>query len=523
MPKPAVVVVGECTSTSARIFCCSGRDVAAPAVARIAWREVGAGGGGGQVDLDLRDAAPFQLGVFTLEGLPAGAAIEYAVAIGVNRSALPPTAAILAAPHRFRLLPVDRPPRVALVSCNGAYEISDEGRRFLLWRQLKGEIDAGRVDLVVHAGDQVYADPIWMRHDNDPELRGLTPDDGVRVDALTARYREWYVESWTHSDVAEVLASCANLMTWDDHDIFDGYGSHDGDDQPAQQAFFEAARRACADFQASHGPEPLDPGSSFVSALVHGEVGFLLLDTRSNRMWERHRVLGDEQFEAIKAWGAGMAGKLRRLYVVSSTPLVHAEVAAALTLMRLKPGTEGAEDDLRDAWTAPNNRNECQRLAKWLFSLQADDHRTRSKDEHGLQVTILSGDVHVAALGEIRSRLAAHRTVVAEQPRIFQVTSSGIGSPPPGGFLRWLIGLATKRPMTLGTVDVVGRLIPVNGADGLTMARRNFAVLNLEARDGDGAWDPYGNLRVDFHVEDRRGDACNVFPQVLNGPGQVNA
>ena len=46
----------------------------------------------------------------------------------------------------------------------------------------------------------------------------------------------------TRRPVAAVLASVPNVMTWDDHEIYDGYGSHDDDGEPSQQAFFLAAK-----------------------------------------------------------------------------------------------------------------------------------------------------------------------------------------------------------------------------------------------------------------------------------------
>jgi phosphodiesterase/alkaline phosphatase D-like protein len=511
MADPLLTIVGHTTSDSTRIFCCT---ESTAAWVRVAWRDAN-GGRSGHADVALDDAPPYRIGTVHLADLPTAAALEYAVEVAPQAAELTrPDALLQDAPSagRLRLLPTDRPIRIGFVSCNGAFQIEDEQRRYLLWRSLKSEIDNGRVDLLIHGGDQIYADPIWMRHDSDAKGRNLDPNDALRVAEVTQRYREWYIEkAWSWDEVKGVLAAVPNVMTWDDHDIFDGWGSHDNDVDPPQQAFFAAARQAFSEFQASHGPGSI--GKTFLTGFVHGSVGVVLLDTRSHRQWSRATVLGQEQCQQLGAWSAAnITDDTRRLFVVSSIPLVHAKVAGALTLLRLWPGTEESEDDLRDAWTASRNRGDAQFLCKWLFSML---HR-----HPNLQITILSGDVHVAAIAELESRLPAH--VARGVSRIFQVTSSGIGHPPPTGFDMWLIrrALAT-RWMDLGSNDFRGRLLALHGATGKVMEARNFAVLTME--DQDGGWEPHGNLYVDLHVENARGTGTNVFRQVLNGPGRVRS
>src|SRR3954470_22184952 len=144
---PRLVVVGHCTTTTARILCCA---EAGERVARVTWR---AGGATGVVEKALAPASPYSLGVADLVGLPAGAEVDYSIDIGGQSAA-----------GRFRLMPAHRPPRIALLSCNGAFEVEDPERRYRMWQRLHAEVQAGNVDLVVHAGDQVYADDVVKRH-----------------------------------------------------------------------------------------------------------------------------------------------------------------------------------------------------------------------------------------------------------------------------------------------------------------------------------------------------------------------
>src|SRR5204862_5876415 len=93
------------------------------------------------------------------------------------------------------------------------------------------------------------------------------------------------------------------------------------------------------------------------------------------------------------------------------------------------------------------------------------------------KVTILAGDVHVASVG----RLERYDAVGKPDARsvVWQVTSSGIGSPPPTGVLAWVLGRITRAPAVLGA-GVSGRLLPVMEEGKDVLFRRNFAVLGQE-------------------------------------------
>lgn len=80
--------------------------------------------------------------------------------------------------------------------------------------------------------------------------------------ALTASYRQWYFRTWSHRATQDVLDSCPSVMTWDDHDVYDGWGSNDDDTEPPQQAFFAAARRAFVEFQTMDGPPSIGDATS---------------------------------------------------------------------------------------------------------------------------------------------------------------------------------------------------------------------------------------------------------------------
>ncbi|MDF5950495.1 hypothetical protein P4193_02460 [Pseudomonas aeruginosa] len=77
------------------------------------------------------------------------------------------------------------------------------------------------------------------------------------------------------------------------------------------------------------------------------------------------------------------------------------------------PGQWELEDDLRDHWRSKPHRDERQRLIKRLLNFSAK----------GTRVTIVSGDVHVAAAAVIESSLPQHGNGAGA---IFQLVSTGI-------------------------------------------------------------------------------------------------
>jgi hypothetical protein len=500
MAEARALFVGGCTSTSARITVVADASVQ---VAYLAWSEQ-AQGGEQLLTLPLREALPYRMATFELSGLTPGATLRYAVDCALLGLPTPMASVLLSdvsRQHSFRLLPADtsRPLRVVLLSCN-AIEHADERTRFDMWKRLRAQIDAGRVDLLIHGGDQIYADDIWHRHEQHHAVPPLA--------MLTSEYREEYVRLWgDNPDIRGVLASCPSVMMWDDHDIYDGYGSHDDDDLPSARRYFQAAAKAFREFQAVNNP-PLDPAylkhrdgtqvpandSFFTCFRSHG-LGFILLDGRSNRNYPRSAVLGENQLRVLETvledWRADAA--LRWVYVLAGVPVVHAEVAAGLAVSEATGDVFGAMDDLRDNWVSPNNREECRRLLMSLFDFMVQRPE--------VEVTLLGGDAHVGAVARIWSSI--HFLPNGKSPEFYQVTSSGIAHPAPTGLKALIIRQGAKpvRHSLAGGQQIQGALMPIPGNPGTRILwKRNFALLKLGPGEGT-QWDPDRKLRVEFHAE----------------------
>lgn len=460
MSSIPVIVVGYTTQTSSRIFVCvEGAREHELGHARLWWR---ASGRAGAADVALRWADPYAIGVAELVDLPAGARVEYTVDHAIAElPEAPPTQAW----HSFKLLPSPSEPlRVGLVSCIGSDEVP-EGTRYKLWSALGDRIRDGEIDLVLHAGDQIYGDAIRDHH------------DGAGESAIRRRYREQYVRTWRDGAVQRVHRSCPSIMMWDDHEFFDGYGSRSDHHTDLTRVFFRAATRAFEEFQISHGPPSLDGASSFATAFRHGAIGFLVVDGRRNR--SPTTVLGEAQLEAVARWVDQQAASLEHLFVVAAIPFAHASLGVFLACIdepRDAPHDHWYANmirGLKDRWVAPDHRDECARILALLF------RATKRRRPEGLRVTILSGDVHVGTTGVIES--------LDHDAAIPQITSSGIGSLTPRSWYRLYMWLGTLLAHwfsgRLGE-RIYGRLQLVRGAGHPALMRRNFAVVALDERSG---------------------------------------
>lgn len=452
MPAPKLVVAGHCTHNSAKLLAVFDPPLPAESLVHLHCEFAGQNE---HSFVRCKEATPYSLALFELDNLPAsaeGLILHYSIDSDPEKSAH--------IDHRsIRLLPEGRPLRFALVSCNGVYRIKDADRAYVLWRELGNQIDAGNVDFIIHAGDQIYADSIAMQQVADSDK---IPD--VRMDEMISEYRKIYVNTWSAPEVASVLSRCPSLMMWDDHDIFDGYGSHSDDSSALARSIFAAAKQAFWEFQAWKNPSRFGDHSFGFGAQI-GDAAILVLDGRHNRMWTAGRILGELQLQDVEKWLAEVVQKKpNSLLVVTAVPFLHIPVMSYLKFLEMTGAPGGLVEDLRDSWTARNNLPEGIRVLSALF-----DFKNKSPDT---RLILLSGDVHVATQGVIRS--------VQTNQTIEQIVSSGIGSPPPYGIVRMMLRWASEEKVSLMNGAFLGELKRLRSPDNdFLLARRNFAIVDL--------------------------------------------
>ncbi len=166
-------------------------------------------------------------------------------------------------------------------SCNCPFKI-EEGE--IVYHQAAGIYDAFAEDLarargsfVVLAGDQIYSDelePISVRanyRDHDNWLP--TIEETIEAYRLISR---GYLGVGGFQRLRQRFPT---LTIWDDHDIFDNWGSRKRV-SALDQRMFEGATRAYQEYQHGRNPGGYGEQPPFHYSFSHGDIGFFVLDIR---------------------------------------------------------------------------------------------------------------------------------------------------------------------------------------------------------------------------------------------------
>ncbi|HEX6899107.1 MAG TPA: alkaline phosphatase D family protein [Thermoanaerobaculia bacterium] len=339
----------------------------------------------------------------------------------------------------FTVPAAGRTPRMAYTSCNGFSSLKllkSIADKYALWKIMAQRHAAAPFHLLLMGGDQVYADEMWETVEPLKRWNELPADKGNKAPfsaAMAAKVRDFYFDlycrRWSQPELRDMLASVPTLMMWDDHDIFDGWGSYPPERQtcPVFDGIFALAREHFRLFQrqedaGSLAAAALFPERGFTVGHRLGDLALLTLDMRSERTGEQ--VLSRDHWNAIYAWMDGLTGKsqCRHLVVMTSIPVLYPGFDMIEQALGILPGQQEIEDDLRDHWRSRPHKEERLRL---LHRLLAFSEREKTR------VTLVSGDVHVAALGILEST----RSRDGNANVINQLIASGIVHPGPPGLL----------------------------------------------------------------------------------------
>lgn len=385
---------------------------------------------------------------------------------------------------RFYVPGAAEQPSIAYVSCNGfssAKLARDTDQPYLLWERMRDlhlgtpGVPAAPFSLLLMGGDQVYADEIWESK-RCPTLKNWSALNWKKQHAakvtvtmareITAFYDWLYTDRWRDEAMSLMLASVPSIMMWDDHDIFDGWGSYPPERQgcPVFQEIFSHASRVFDVFQLRCSPRNrLNAAAQHRTLTVRfRDYHLLVLDNRSERTLTE--IMSATNWNNLKAWLEGPAGQaIKNLFVMTAVPVVYRSFATVEAIIDNTPWHEEIEDDVHDHWSARPHAAERMRLVMVLFNfLQAHP---------ACKAVLLSGDVHVGALGQLWYE--------PQRLSITQVIASGVVHPAPTTFEWAGIQLMTSdAPEALGDGDVVAEMLTPFGAPRY-LRTRNFATFRI--------------------------------------------
>ena len=370
-------------------------------------------------------------------------------------------------------------PKFAYASCNGFSSpdlLAKTDEPYLLWDKLIEQHGNEPFSILIMGGDQVYADELWSKVKELEEWSRLNMNDKIKRKATKAMirnldtfYESLYIKKWSDEQMSLCLASIPTVMMWDDHDIFDGWGSYPQEllDCDVYQNIFKTAKKYFEIFQIrSLKNQTLltKDRTHFSFALKFRNYHILGLDNRTQR--SIYQVMGNDQWKDLNTYlDENILND--NLLVLSAVPVVYRDFSLTENLVDFTSWQEELTDDLKDHWRAKEHQGERMRLIMRLFM----NIEKRKVSKRNTRTVILSGDVHVGSLGVIND----HKNL----NKIHQVVSSGIVHTPPT-YIEWLgITAVTNDNNEYLNEDKTietSMLTPIGSAKYLRV--RNFVTLN---------------------------------------------
>ncbi len=298
------------------------------------------------------------------------------------------------------------------------------------------------IDFVIAAGDQAYSDgldslDIWKHLNRKLRTGNVIPS----YERMCDWYREIYRGYWGFEQLQRVFDTFPTYMIWDDHEIYNGWGSYYLRGQKGEKTarsilpnlwewrrripvdggrclvhrMFLSAKQAYFEYQHSHNP-PTNEGIYDYGFCRSGSA-FYVLDGRGHRDIERnhYRILGQEQFERFAAWLDQLDPSATPfLFVISAVPVLHIEPGG----YKERLSKLFKKVDMRDSWMHNLHGAERRQLMCKLFEASKS-----------FKVSVLSGDRHISAAFSLEDGCNG---------KIYQLTSSPI-THEVNSIYRWLL------------------------------------------------------------------------------------
>lgn len=371
-------------------------------------------------------------------------------------------------------------------SCNG-FSISVDANSFSgpdpLWRDVLNTHQTRPFHVMLGGGDQIYMDSATVQTklfsqwalDRNPLHKRHAEFTVEMQDELEQFYLDRYAMWFSQGLFGMANSQIPMVNIWDDHDIMDGFGSysHGTMESPVIMGVGAVAFKYYMLFQHQTVPDeteveepswilgaPLGPYINQKSRSVFMALGkstaLLGLDCRTERM--KDEILSDDTWENVfdRLEKDVIKNEHKHLIVMLGVPIAYPRLnflETVLTSRLMDPikalGRTGALggfvnkfdggveilDDLDDHWTAKHHKDE----RNWF--VQELQHMAAKKS---VRVTILGGDVHLAAIGQFYSHKKLHIPKDRDHRYMPNIISSAIVNTPPGDMLADVLNKRNK-------------------------------------------------------------------------------
>ncbi|CAK7273943.1 hypothetical protein SEPCBS57363_005909 [Sporothrix epigloea] len=412
--------------------------------------------------------------------------------------------------------------RILFYSCNGFSVGTDEDAWSgpALWNDVIRCHAERPFHVMIGGGDQIYNDSIrvsgplreWTAVGNPKRRRDFPFTEKLRAECDDF-YLKNYVEWYSLEPFASANGQIPQLNIWDDHDIIDGFGSYVNDFMNCDAA--ESHKSDPVQLIDTYvAPAMIEPNyiigsrpGPYVAEYSHNmycrlgaRMAFLGLDARTERT--RHQVNHPETYEQIFARltaefraAAAVDEPIKHLILLLGIPIAYPRLTwlenvfaspllGPVKFMNRRFGFGGSFfnsfdgsvdllDDLDDHYTARTHKKERNWLVERLQILSA---------EHSVRITILGGDVHLAALGRFYAKPDLNIASENDYRFMVNVVSSAITNKPPPVAIANLLARRNKiHHLNSSTDETLFRLF--NKDPGVTTKTANHNQVTMPSRN----------------------------------------
>ncbi|KAJ6150814.1 hypothetical protein N7470_007408 [Penicillium chermesinum] len=383
-------------------------------------------------------------------------------------------------PWAFVVPAAEQSMRMMFHSCNG-FSVGTDMEAWVgpnLWNDVLRIHGEQPFHVMVGGGDQIYNDGIrvdgplkpWTAINNPHKRRTHDFSNKMRAecdDYYYANYVRWY----NTEPFRAANGRIPQVNIWDDHDIIDGFGSYT--DHFMKCAVFRGIGGTMHAVNGTAGADPRQLENVYVlenqpedDSWIIGKrpgpyveersrslymrfgkrIAFVGLDARTERT--RHQVnyndTYDLLFQRLQSEVSAAEGDIKHLVVLLGVPIAYPRLAwleniltspliAPVRLLNKRFGVAGSLfnefdgqvdllDDLDDHYTARQHKRERKMFIQRLQEFAR---------VHSIRVTILGGDVHLAAVGRFYSNPKLNLAGENDHRFIVNVVSSAITNKPP--------------------------------------------------------------------------------------------